>query len=131
MKKRSEYSQGDIHIFANTLVDVATNGGVESMNRETALLNKMFESAMKGRVTMQRFMYREFERNRERLAAARARYDHLVIKWYIEKPRPNGLGADDIPFEVWAEIEALGVMLNYYYPGQYQIHRRKPEDDSE
>ena len=62
--------QSDIHIFHNTVIDVLTSEQTEMMDRRTALLSKMFESAMKGRVSMQRFLYKEFERNDERLAAA-------------------------------------------------------------
>ena len=48
--------QSDIHIFYNTVIDVLTSGQTEMMDRRTALLSKMFESAMKGRVSMQRFL---------------------------------------------------------------------------
>ena len=40
-----------IRIFSHTLVEVMANGQKETMDRQTALLNKMFESAMKGGVT--------------------------------------------------------------------------------
>ncbi len=53
-------NQSDIHFFGNTMVDVLTNGQKEKMDRRTALLNKMFESAMKGKVSQQRFLYKEF-----------------------------------------------------------------------
>ena len=128
-KKRSDFYPGDMHIFANTLVDVASNGRVETMNRETALLNKMFESAMKGRVSMQRFLYNEFKVKDERLAALRVRYDQLMIKWVIENPDFDGLDSDNIPFEVRAEIEALEALLSYYFPTQYRCHRWPDGDD--
>ena len=72
-KVRADYYQGDIRHFGNTVIDVAANGRVEMMDRRTALLLKMFETAMKGRVSMQRFLYHEFARNDEQLAGARHR----------------------------------------------------------
>jgi len=56
------YDQADIRIFGNTLVDIFANGQKETMDRRTALINKMFESAMKGRVSMQRFYTRNSKR---------------------------------------------------------------------
>ncbi len=36
--------QSDIRIFGHTMIDVLTNGQKETMDRRTALLNKMFDS---------------------------------------------------------------------------------------
>ncbi len=117
-KPKTILDESDIQIFSNTLVDVVSNGQKVSMVRRSALLNKMFERAMKGSVTQQRFLYREFERNNERLAAARAHYDRLLFNWILNNPdfkKPDF----DIPLEVEVEMESLRVMLNYYFPGQY------------
>ncbi len=110
--------EADMQVFSYTLVDVVSNGQKVAMVRRSALLNKMFESAMKGSVTQQRFLYHEFERNNERLAAARVHYDRLLFNWILNNPdfkKPDF----DIPLEVEVEMESLRVMLNYYFPGQY------------
>ncbi len=67
-KIQADYDPGDIRHFGYTVIDVAVNGQIETMDRRTALLHKMYESAMKGRVSMQRFLYNEFARNDEWLA---------------------------------------------------------------
>ncbi len=78
-KPKVVLDESDIRIFGHTLVDVVASGQKEMMDRRSALLNKMFESAMKGSVSQQRFLYREFERNAERLAALRVRYERLML----------------------------------------------------
>ncbi len=120
----------DIRVFGNTLVDVVVNGQKETMDRSTALLNKMFESAMKGRVSMQRFLYREFERTAERLVAARLRYDQLLMDWIINNPDFHKRDFD-LPFEVDLEIAGLRTLLDHYYPGQYPLHAMSANDDSD
>ena len=112
--------QSDIRIFGHTMVDVLTSGQKETMDRRTALLNKMFESAMKGKVSQQRFLYKEFERNDERLAAARVYYDQMMLYWFVDHPDRRNPDFD-IPIEVVAEMEGLRNMLNYYYPFNYPI----------
>ena len=129
-KPKVSYDQSDIRIFGNTIVDIMANGQKESMDRRTALINKMFESAMKGKVSMQRFLYKEFERNTERLAAARVRYDRLMMDWVINNPdfsKPDF----DIPFEVEVEIASLREMLNFYFPGQYPLGGMSANDDDD
>ncbi len=98
-KPKSIIHEADIQIFGNTLIDVVSNGQKVSMVRRSAMLNKMFESAMKGNVPMQRFLYHEFERIDERLAAARAHYDRLLFDWIINNPAP-GRPRVEIPLEV-------------------------------
>ncbi len=129
-KPKVSYDQADIRIIGNTIVDIMANGQKESMDRRTALINKMFESAMKGKISMQRFLYKEFERNAERLAAARVRYDRLMLDWVINNPdfkKPDF----DIPFEVEVEMLSLRAMLNHYYPSSYPIDGKSANDDSD
>ncbi len=127
-KPKVLYSEADIRIFSHTLIDFVVNGQKVTMDRRTALNNKMFESAMKGKVSMQRFLYKEFERNAERLAAARVRYDRLIFYWILDNP---DFGTRDMPFEVEMEIESLRSMLNHYYPGQYPLGGMSANDDSD
>ena len=118
-KPAPNYNPGDIRDFGNTMIEVAANGRAELMDRRTALLNKMYESAMKGSVTAQRFMYKEFERNDERLAAARVQYDRLITEWIIENPDFRGLDDSNVPFDVQMQILGLQSLLEHYFPGQY------------
>ena len=129
-KPKVSYDQADIRIFGNTIVDIMANGQKESMDRRTALINKMVESAMKGKVSMQRFLYKEFERNAERLAAARVRYDRLVMDWIVNNPE-FGKPDYDIPFEVETEIASLRLMLNFYFPDQYPLGGMSVNDDGD
>lgn len=119
-KKRKEpLDRSDIMIFRNTLIGVSTSGQREEMTREVALLNKMFESAVKdGKVSMQRFLYNEFKENSRRLAEARARYDSLQIEWIIDNPRFTDPDFE-IPFAVRQEMEMLGALLHYCFPEEY------------
>ena len=119
-KPKRIVDESDIRVFGHTMIDVVSNGQKETTIRRSALLNKMFESAMKGKVSMQRFLYKEFERNDERMAAARVHYDQLLMDWIINNPdfrKPDF----EIPIEVEAEMEGLRNMLNYYYPFNYPI----------
>ena len=124
------YDPSDVWYFARTAIEVRANGQIELMDRRTALLNKMFEDAMKGKVTNQRFLYNEFERNHERLTLARQKYQQLMAEWVIDNPDCDGLDGKGIPIEVQFEIAGLEALLNHYFPGQYP--RRSwtaPDDD--
>ena len=119
-KPKKIINESDIFVFGNTMIDVVSNGQKETTIRRSALLNKMFESAMKGSVTMQRFLYSEFERNDARLAAVRVHYDQMMLYWFVDHPDRRNPDFD-IPIEVVAEMEGLRNMLNYYYPFNYPI----------
>ncbi len=129
-KPKMMYSEADIRIFGHTMIDFMVNGQKETMDRRTALNNKMFESAMKGNASMQRFFYKELERNAERLAAARVRYDRLVIEWIVDNPE-FGKPDYNIPFEVEVEIASLRSILNFYFPDQYPLGGISVNDDGD
>ena len=129
-KPKVSFDLSDIRIFGNTLVDVVANGQKETMDRRAALLHKIFESAMKGKVSQQRFLYQEFERNAKRLGAARADYDRLIMDWILNNPdfrKPDF----DLPFEVELEMESLRALLNHYYPDQYPLGGLSVNDDDD
>ncbi len=122
--------QSDIRIFGHTMIDVVTNGQKEMMDRRTALLSKMYESAMKGKVSQQRFLYKEFERNDERLAATRLHYERLMFDWYINDPVP-GKPRVEVPLEVELEIIRQKALLNHYFPGAYPPNDISANDDDD
>ena len=129
-KRPKEYLDlADIRTFGNTLIEVRTNDGVELMDRRAALLHKMFEDAMRGKVSMQRMLYAEFERNDELLAAARLRYQQLMTEWVIKNEDFDGLDGENIPFEIQLEIASLESLLSHYLPGQYPRRRWTGGDD--
>jgi hypothetical protein len=123
-------NQSDIHFFGNTMVDILTNGQKETMDRRTALNNKMFESAMKGKVSMQRFLRKEFERSDERLATLIAHHEQLVMKWLINNPAP-GKPRVEVPLEIELEIIRQRAILNCYCPGAYPPNGRSANDDDD
>ncbi len=117
-KKNLLPDQSDIRIFGNTMIDFVVSGQKEMMDRRTALNNKMFESAMKGKVSMQRFLYKEFVRNDERLAAVRLQHECMVLRWIINNPdyrKPDY----DIPLEAEIEIRQLQGLMDHYFPSSY------------
>ena len=123
-------SESDLRTFGNMQIDIVANGREVTMDRRTALLNKIFESAMKGKISSQRFLHKEFEKNDERLAAIRVRYDQLImdrINGSIDYRKPDY----DEPFEIELEIEGLRTLLNHYYPGSYSLHGRSEDDASD
>ena len=129
-KPKVLYDESDIRIFGHTLIDISANGQKETMIRRTALINKMFESAMKGRVTMQRFLYQEFEKNALRLGFARDRYDQLLMDWIINNP-DFGKPDYELPFEVELEMNSLRALLHHYFPDDYLPHGKSANDDGD
>ena len=100
------------------------------MTRREALYLRIYEDAMKGKVTAQRFLYREFEKIDERLAEAKNRLEDLEITWFIENPRLRDR-AFEMPFSVELEIISLRTILNHYYPGIYPDYMLPRDDDEE
>ncbi len=92
---------------------------MEIMERRAALIHKMFEDAMKGKVTAQRLLLNEFEKWDKRLAATRVRHEQLMTRWVLDNPDFRGLDADNIPLEVQIEIQQLEEVLHYYHPDRY------------
>ncbi len=129
-KPKGFLHESDIRIFHSTLVDVVAYGQKETMDRRTALLNKMFESAMKGRVSIQRFLYQEFEKNDKLLAATRAHYDRLLFHWIIDNPRFTKPDFE-MPREIEVEMQTLRAVLNHYHPGDYPPYGTSETNDDE
>jgi len=81
-------------------------------------------------VSMQRFLYKEFERNNERLAAACVRYDRLMMDWFVNNPE-YGKPRVEVPLEVELEIMGLRALLNHYFPSSYPLDGVSANDDDD
>ena len=88
------------------------------MDRRAALNHKMFEDAMNGKVSMQKFLSQMFGKNDEQLAAAWVRYDRLIYEWIIDNPN-YGKPGHDMPVEIEHEIIKLRQILNHYFPESF------------
>lgn len=132
-KAQTNYDPGDIRLFSRAEILVMAGGQSQIMDRRAALLHKMFEEAMRGKVTTQRFLLKEFERWDKRLAATRLRHETLMMRWVLNNPDFRGLDADNIPREVRLEIEQLEAVLHYYHPEKYRAPPPtvRGEDDDE
>ena len=118
-RRANHFDLCDLDVFGSTLIDVVSGGEKVTMIRRAALLHKMFESAMKGKVSQQRFLYKEFENNSRRLAAIRNDYERLVIEWIIDNP--NFKDPDfEMPFAVELHINQLQAILHHYFPTEYR-----------
>ncbi len=118
-KKFSDYNPSDIRHFANTQVELMMNGEAVKLDRRAALLNKIFESAMKGRVSQQRYLMGLFEQNDAKLAEARQLYETLLSEWILDNPDFKGF---DVSLSRGQQLELLKLAstLNQYHPGQYE-----------
>jgi hypothetical protein len=126
--------QSDIRKFASTLVPISANGQKQLMDRKSALLHKIFETAMKGNVSAQRHLFGLFEKNTEKLAELRFQYECVVTEWFINNP-DLGKSGYQIPPIVEAEVYGMRVLLNRYFPDEYPLdhyeHGDEDEDDDE
>ena len=123
------FDQADVRVFANTPIEVRTNGRTETMDRRTALMHKIFEDAMKGKASAQRLLDNKFERNSELLAATRVRLDQLEAEYIIDNDKFDGLDGENIPYEVQSEIAELRAVLHNYFPEQYPRRESKVAGD--
>jgi len=123
-KPRWQTETDDLMIFGNTLIEIRTNGKPELMLRRVALLEKIFESAMKGKTSAQRFLFQKFEENDMRLAELRVQYEYLICHWILDNPNHRKPGYE-IPRAVELEITKLRSLLGHYYPGSF----KKPESE--
>jgi len=118
-QKFENYDPSDIRHFANTQVELMMNGEPAKMDRRAALLFKTYESAMKGKVSQQRYMMQLFEKNDLRLAEVRHRYNTLLHRWVLGNPNFKGF-EESLTREQQLELLSLASTLNHYHPGQYE-----------
>jgi hypothetical protein len=110
----------DIHHFGNSVIEAKIQGQTQLLTRRAMLNEKIFENAMKGKVSSQRLLHKEFEKSDERLAEIRLYFDDLVRKWLVDHPdrrRPEF----SVPDDIMKEILDLLKFLNRYYPDVYPL----------
>ena len=114
-----DVDRADLGRFMNTEVEMKVGGELVSMTREEALLHKMYEGAMGGKVSNQKFFYEQFQQRKKDIAELRAEYDRLVAEWFIENPTIKTNGIESIPFQVKAQIVGLENLLGRVFPEDY------------
>jgi hypothetical protein len=70
---------------------------------------------MKGKVSQQRYLMQQFEKNDDRLAEVRNRYETLLREWILDSSNSEGLSRGQ-----HLELLNLASILNHYHPGQYE-----------
>lgn len=128
-EKYEDYNPSDIRDFMNTQIELNIGGQPVKMDRRAALLNKVYEGAMKGKVTCIRLLLHMTQENDAQLAELRVQYDKLVRLWILDNPDFKGL--DDMPAEQRILLLSLASTLNHYFPGQYQELLKSYEDVNE
>ena len=103
----------------NTEVEISINGKFVTMTREEALQEKIYEGAMKGKVSNQKFFYEQLQQRRKDMAELMAEYDRLVTEWLIENPRWPKDGAAAIPVAIRQHLVGLETLLNRMYPDTF------------
>ena len=117
-KKAKNYDPSDVRHFANTQIELMINGQPEKMTRKEAILSKVFESAMKGRVSQQRYVMSLFEKNDEQLAELRQQYDVLLHEWIVANPNFENID-ESLSRQQINTLTSMASTLNHYYPGQF------------
>ncbi len=126
-KTFKDYSPSDVRHFANTQIELTINGRPEKMDRRAALLSKVFESAMSGKVSQQRFLIGLFEKSDVQLAELRHHYGKLMSTWIMDNPDFKNFD-ESLTSEQKNELISLASVLNHYHPGQYTELLRTCDD---
>jgi len=120
----------DVRHFMNTQVELMVGGEVQKMDRKAALLSKMFESAMKGRVSMQRHLMNMFDKNEAELSEFRQQYNLYLHEWIIDNPDFETI-EDSLTHHQWSTLLMMATTLNHYHPGQFDelLPKTRPQED--
>ena len=114
-----DVDRADMSRFMNTEVEIRVGGKLVDMTREEALLNKMFEDAMKGKVSNQKFFYEQLQQRKRDLAELRHEYEKLITEWIIENPNWRSDGIESLPLPVRIQLVSLEALLHNLYPDSY------------
>lgn len=131
-KKRcfKDDNPSDLRQFMNTQIEVATADGPQMMTRQTALLNKMFEGAMKGKVTPMRMLMAETKESAQQMAELRDHFDRRLAELVFDNPNFRNFD-ESLTLQQKIELFGLATTLNHYYPGQYSAILGQIEGDVE
>ena len=126
-RRREDYNPRDLRDFMNTQIEVATADGAQKMDRRTALLNKLFEGAMKGKATPMRLLLADIKESDRQLAELRLAYERLEAELIHDNPDFKDI---DESLTRQQRIDLLGMAsaLNHYYPGAYDAILGKSDD---
>ena len=129
-KRFKDYNPSDLRHFFSTLVEVTTAGGPEMMDRKTALLYKLYEGAMKGKITPLRMMMAMIKENDQQMAELRLHYERLEREFIHDNPDFEGID-ESLTRQQKIDLIGLATVLNYYYPGEYDTILGKAEGSIE
>ena len=118
-RKNPSYNPGDIHHFMNTQVELTVGGEVHQMDRKAALYSKMFETAMKGRVSMQRHLMSLFEKSEAELSEMRQLYNMYLHDWILDNPDFKSVD-ESLTQHQWNLLLTMAASLNHRHPGQFE-----------
>ena len=129
-KRFKDYNPSDVRHFVSTQIEVATADGPQLMDRRTALLNKMFEGAMKGKATPLRMMMAMIKENDQQMAELRLQYERLERELIHDNPGFEGID-ESLTHQQKIDLFGLATVLNHYYPGEYDTILGKAEGSIE
>ena len=112
-----DYSPSDARQFANTQIELVVSGQPEKTDRRAVLHSKMFETAMSGKVSQQRYLMSLFEKSDANLAELRNQYDQLLHAWIIDNPEFRNLD-DSLTSKQRHELISLASVLGHHHPDQ-------------
>ena len=118
-KRSSNYNPSDIQHFMNTQVELMVGGEPQKLVRKAALMSKIFESAMKGRVSQQRFLYELFEKSEAELSELRQYYVAFVSEWITDNPYFKSID-ESLTLQQRHTLLSMATTLNHYHPGQFE-----------
>ena len=129
-KRFKDYNPSDLRHFMNTQIEVATADGPQLMDRRTAVLNKLFEGAMKGKATPLRMLMGMIKENDQQLAELRVHYENLVRTLILDNPDFKSI---DVSLTARQRLELLqmATTLNHYHPGQFNELLEPMEESAE
>ena len=124
-KRASNYDPPDFRHFTKTQIDLVVNGEVQQMGRKEALFHMMFESAMKGRVSMQRHLMQRIESNEAELSELRQQNHAFVCERILDNPDFERLDVSLSNQERYYLI-TMAATLNHCHPDQFEEFLPKP-----
>lgn len=111
-----KFDPTDIIDFMNQKVEL--NGGATKKTRLELLYLKMFEDAVKGRVSNQRYLKATYDEAATALGEARMRYSEMVMSWIVSNQNLAN-PAYNIPADALRHMNRLFALLRNRYPEEF------------